>query len=48
MEKFRSAELMKLSYKGYFKAMGYSEDELSDKKPRIGIANSWNLLVPCN
>ena len=31
MEKFRSAELMKLSYKGYFKAMGYSEDELSDK-----------------
>ena len=46
MKKFRSAELMDLSYKGYFKAMGYSEDELSDKKPRIGIANSWNQLVP--
>lgn len=46
MGKFRSADLMKLSYKGYFKAMGYSEDELSDKKPRIGIANSWNQLVP--
>ena len=46
MKQFRSAELMQLSYKGYFKAMGYSEDELSDKKPRIGIANSWNQLVP--
>ena len=46
MKQFRSAELMDLSYKGYFKAMGYSEDELSDKKPRIGIANSWNQLVP--
>ena len=46
MKQFRSAELMKLSYKGYFKSMGYSEDELSDKKPRIGIANSWNQLVP--
>ena len=46
MKKYRSAELMQLSYKGYFKAMGYSEDELSDKKPRIGIANSWNQLVP--
>ena len=40
MKQFRSAELMKLSYKGYFKSMGYSEDELSDKKPRIGIAKS--------
>ncbi len=46
MGKFRSADLMKGSYKGYFKGMGYSEDELSEKKPRIGIANSWNQLVP--
>ena len=46
MAHFRSADLMQLSYKGYFKAMGYSDDELSDKKPRIGIANSWNQLVP--
>jgi len=45
MEKFRSEEFMDLSYKGYFKAMGYSEDELGHK-PRIGIANSWNQLVP--
>ncbi|MGL4790641.1 MAG: dihydroxy-acid dehydratase [Anaerotignaceae bacterium] len=45
MEKFRSEEIMDLSCKGYFKAMGYSEDELGHK-PRIGIANSWNQLVP--
>ncbi len=45
MEKFRSEEYMDLSYKAYFKAMGYSEDELGHK-PRIGIANSWNQLVP--
>ncbi len=45
MEKFRSEEFMDLSFKGYFKAMGYSEDELGHK-PRIGIANSWNQLVP--
>lgn len=45
MEKFRSEEIMNLSCKGYFKSMGYSEDELGHK-PRIGIANSWNQLVP--
>lgn len=45
MEKFRSEDIMNLSCKGYFKAMGYSEDELGHK-PRIGIANSWNQLVP--
>jgi dihydroxy-acid dehydratase len=45
MEKYRSEEIMNLSCKGYFKSMGYSEDELGHK-PRIGIANSWNQLVP--
>lgn len=45
MEKFRSEEIMDLSCKAYFKGMGYSEDELGHK-PRIGIANSWNQLVP--
>ncbi|MCI8342092.1 MAG: dihydroxy-acid dehydratase [Firmicutes bacterium] len=45
MEKFRSEEIINLSCKSYFKSMGYSEDELGHK-PRIGIANSWNQLVP--
>ena len=42
---YRSEKYMEASYKAYFKAMGYSEDELGHK-PRIGIANSWNQLVP--
>ena len=28
------------------KAMGYSDDDLTTKRPAIGIANSWNTLVP--
>jgi len=28
------------------KAMGYSEDDLSTGRPTIGIANSWNTLIP--
>ena len=46
MAHYRSADLMQLSYKGYFKGMGYSDCELGPDKPRIGIANSWNQLVP--
>ena len=29
-----------------FKSMGYSDDELCSGKPVIGIANSWNNVVP--
>ena len=29
-----------------FKAMGYSDDDLTSKRPAIGIANSWNTLIP--
>ena len=29
-----------------FKAMGYSDDDLTTSRPAIGIANSWNTLVP--
>jgi dihydroxy-acid dehydratase len=28
------------------KAMGYSDDDLTTSRPAIGIANSWNTLVP--
>jgi len=47
--KYRSAEILdgegSGSYRCLFKAMGYSDYELNDK-PIIGIANSWNTLVP--
>jgi len=29
-----------------FKAMGYSDDDLATQRPVIGIANSWNTLIP--
>ena len=29
-----------------FKSMGYTDSELREGKPLIGIANSWNTLVP--
>ncbi|WP_337997793.1 dihydroxy-acid dehydratase [Oleispirillum naphthae] len=32
-------------YRSLYKAMGYSNDEL-DRRPMIGIANSWTTLVP--
>ena len=32
-------------YRSLFKAMGYTDHEL-DHKPIIGIANTWNTLVP--
>ncbi len=28
------------------KGMGYSDDDLTTKRPAIGIANSWNTLTP--
>ncbi|OGP55523.1 MAG: dihydroxy-acid dehydratase [Deltaproteobacteria bacterium RBG_13_52_11] len=28
------------------KAMGYSDDDLTTKRPAIGIANSWNTFIP--
>lgn len=48
-EKFRSESILKGLengfYRSLFKSMGYSDDELTDR-PIIGIANSWNTLVP--
>ena len=32
-------------YRSLFKSMGYTDGELNDK-PIIGIANTWNTLVP--
>ena len=32
-------------YRSLFKSMGYTDCELDDK-PIIGIANTWNTLVP--
>jgi dihydroxy-acid dehydratase len=29
-----------------FKAMGYSDDDLATGRPVIGVANSWNTLIP--
>jgi dihydroxy-acid dehydratase len=29
-----------------FKGMGYSDDDLTTRRPVIGIANSWNTLIP--
>jgi dihydroxy-acid dehydratase len=28
------------------KAMGYSDDDLTTRRPAIGIADSWNTLIP--
>ena len=30
--------------RGLFKSMGYSDDDLA--RPLIGVANTWNTLVP--
>ncbi|MCR1899363.1 dihydroxy-acid dehydratase [Irregularibacter muris] len=47
--KYRSSGNLKGMDKGFarglFKSMGYTDDELMDR-PIIGIANSWNTLVP--
>ncbi|HZJ83916.1 MAG TPA: dihydroxy-acid dehydratase [Syntrophomonadaceae bacterium] len=47
--KFRSQDILKGKENGLFRAlyksMGYTDEELTDR-PIIGIANSWNTLVP--
>lgn len=47
--KYRSADILRDSENGLFRAlyksMGYTDEELTDR-PVIGIANSWNTLVP--
>lgn len=46
---YRSADILEgrdnAFFRALFKSMGYSDDELTGK-PIIGIANSWNTLVP--
>jgi len=48
--KMRSPEslcgLENADIRNLFKAMGYSDDDLTTKRPVIGIANSWNTLIP--
>ena len=48
--KMRSTEslcgLENADIRNVFKAMGYSDDDLTTKRPVIGIANSWNTLIP--
>lgn len=48
--KLRSAESTAGQENGFarslYKAMGYSSDDLATGRPMIGIANSWNTLVP--
>ncbi|MDR1418875.1 MAG: dihydroxy-acid dehydratase [Treponema sp.] len=47
--KYRSADILEGEgsgfYRSLFKAMGYTDHEL-DGRPLVGIANSWNTLVP--
>lgn len=49
MSKFKSEDILQgegsAFYRSLYKAMGYSNDEL-EKRPMIGIANSWTTLVP--
>lgn len=48
--KMRSPEslcgLESADIRNVFKAMGYSDDDLTTQRPIIGIANSWNTLIP--
>ena len=47
--KYRSSEILdgfdNGFYRALYKSMGYSDDELTHR-PMIGIANSWNTVVP--
>jgi len=48
--KMRSARslcgLENADIRNVFKAMGYSDDDLATERPVIGVANSWNTLIP--
>jgi dihydroxy-acid dehydratase len=48
--KMRSTEslcgLENADIRNVLKAMGYSDDDLTRERPVIGIANSWNTLIP--
>jgi dihydroxy-acid dehydratase len=48
--KLRSAKslcgLENADIRNVLKAMGYSDDDLTTNRPAIGIANSWNTLIP--
>ena len=49
-EDLRSARSMRgqenADIRNVIKAMGYSDDDLAAGRPVIGIANSWNTLIP--
>ncbi len=40
------AGLENADIRNVFKGMGYSDDDLAAGRPVIGIANSWNTLIP--
>jgi dihydroxy-acid dehydratase len=48
--KLRSSESLSgienTDIRNVIKAMGYSDDDLSNNRPVIGIANSWNSIIP--
>ena len=48
--KLKSAEslcgLENADIRNVLKGMGYSDDDLTAGRPAIGIANSWNTLIP--
>jgi dihydroxy-acid dehydratase len=50
LKKYKSIEslggLENADIRNVIKAMGYSDDDLTTERPVIGIANSWNTLVP--
>jgi dihydroxy-acid dehydratase len=47
MKSFKSlGGLESADIRNIFKAMGYSDDDLTTQRPMIGIANSWNTLIP--
>lgn len=50
MDKYRSMESLSgrenADIRNVIKGMGYSDDDLESGRPVIGIANSWNTIVP--
>ena len=39
-------DLENADIRNVLKGMGYSDDDLTSRRPVIGIANSWSTLIP--
>ena len=50
MKKLKSIESLSgqenADIRNVIKGMGYSDDDLDSGRPVIGIANSWNTIIP--